>query len=110
RQERRVLTGAASDLAASHEDCLALRHDLRLERAVDGVVLEQVSQRLGVREIVDSDDFDILRLQGRPEEHATDSTESVDTDANAHGRAPCGDLGSPNSIKLYGRVDDAGNC
>ena len=34
----------------------------------DGVILEQVGQRLGVGQIVDADDFDVTLLQRRAEE------------------------------------------
>jgi hypothetical protein len=71
------------------EDRAVLGTDLGRQVAVDGVVLEQVGQRLGVGQIVDGDDLDVLRFQRGAEEHATDAPEAVDTNSNAHGRAPC---------------------
>jgi hypothetical protein len=73
-------------------------------------MLEQVGQGLGIGEVVDSHDFDVLRLQRRPKEHATDPTESVDAYTNAHGQAPCENLGKSWPYELYGGVDDASNC
>jgi hypothetical protein len=54
------------------------------ENAVDRVVLEQMRQRLGVRQVVDRDNFDLRLLERRPEEHPSDSSEPVDTDSYAH--------------------------
>ena len=110
-QGGRVLERADLDLTSVHEERLALGDHLRAERAVDGIVLQQVAQGLGVRQVVDADHLDVLRLERRAEKDPPDPTESVDADANAHGRAPiCGDCGTFDCDELYGGVRDAGNC
>ncbi len=93
RERRRVLERADPDLAPIHEDRLAFRHDFRLERAVHRIVLQEVGKGLRVSEVVDPDDFDVLRLQRGTEEHASDPTESVDADSNTHGELLVGTVG-----------------
>src|SRR5699024_6513014 len=55
------------------------------EAAEDGVVLQQVGQRLVVHQVVGGDDLDVgsRRLDGA-EEVAADAAEAVDTYANSH--------------------------
>ena len=52
-----------------------------------GVVLEEMRQCLGVGEIIDPDDLDILGRQRRPEEDSTDSPEPVDSYSHRHVRS-----------------------
>src|SRR5262249_44045034 len=92
-QRRRILERTDPDLASIHEERLALGGHFRTERTVDGIVLEQVAQGFGVRQVVDANHLDILRLERGAEKDPPDPTESIDADANTHGRAPmCGDL------------------
>src|SRR5262249_4059177 len=92
-QRRRILERTDPDLASVHEERLALGGHFRAERAVNGIVLQQVAKGLGVRQVVDADHLDILRLERGAEKDPPDPTESIDTDANGHGRAPMsGDL------------------
>ena len=53
------------------------------EVAVDRVVLEQVRERLRVRQVVDPDDLQVLAL-GRPEGEPPDASESIDADTCRH--------------------------
>jgi hypothetical protein len=86
-----ILDGQDLDLAAVDEDGAVLGGDLGLEVAVDGIVLQQMREALGVGEIVDADHLDVTGgFQRRPEKDASDAPETVDADSNAHGRAPCG--------------------
>src|SRR5216117_2372215 len=90
RQRRRVLDRAHPDLAPVDEDGLALGGDVGLEVAVDGIVLQEVRQGLGIGEVVDADHLDLaVRLERGAEEDAPDAAESVDADSNTHERAPC---------------------
>ena len=52
---------------------------------MDRVVLEQVTQGLGVREVVDADELDVgaVALRGADDE-AADATEAVDAYAHSH--------------------------
>ncbi len=59
-----------------------------VERAVDGVVLQEMGQRLGVGQVVDRHHLDVRRLQGRAKEHPADPSEPVHSDAHCHGRSP----------------------
>ena len=84
RERRWVLRGAHPHLPAVDEDRLALVSHFTGEDAVDRIVLQQMRQRLGVRQVVDRHDFDLRLLERRPEEHPPDSSEPVDTDSHAH--------------------------
>ena len=63
-----------------------------LERAVVGVVGEQVRVGLGISEIVEGDDLHIaiepIFLVDGAIGEATDAAETVDADTNGHGRSP----------------------
>ena len=59
--------------------------DLAVEAALDGVVLQQVGEGLGVGEVVDGDDLDVRTLlEGGAEEVTADAAEAVDTNAGGH--------------------------
>ena len=69
-------------------DAVADRY-LAGERAEDRVVLEQVPERAGVRDVVDGDDLDVrVRLVRRAEDVAADAAEAVDADAYSHDPDP----------------------
>ena len=103
RQRRRVLLGEDSDLVAVDGDRAVSCLDVALVRAVNRVVLEQVRERLRIREIVHGDEVDVrdtLLLRGA--KHLTsDSSEAVDADANSHSvlspvrLAPVAECGRP---------------
>ena len=76
------------DLAAVDADGAVRRLDAR-QRAVDRVVLEQVGQRPGVRDVVHGDDLDVgAGLVRGAEDVAADAAEAVDPDAYWHGLEP----------------------
>src|SRR4029078_12900640 len=76
------------DLAAVDADGAVRRLDPQ-QRAVDRVVLEQVGQRAGVRDVVHGDDLDVRAglLRGA-EDIAADAAEAVDPDAYWPGVEP----------------------
>ena len=85
RQRRRVALGEHLDLAAVDGQRAVADRDLARERAEDRVVLEQVAERAGVRDVVDGDDLDVgVRLVRRAEDVAADAAEAVDADAYSH--------------------------
>ena len=89
RQVRRVALGQHLDLVAVDDQRVLADLDRARERAEDGVVLEQVAQRAGVREVVDGDDLDVrARLVRGAEDVAADPAEAVDPDAYSHGLEP----------------------
>jgi hypothetical protein len=55
---------------------------------MDRVKLQHVSQVFWLEEVVDTDDFDVLRkvLDRSAEDHSSDASESVNTEFN-HGNA-----------------------
>jgi hypothetical protein len=57
---------------------------------VHRVVLEEVRERLGIREVVDGNDFDIrnLLLLRRAEDLPPDAPEAVDSYTNGHPDSP----------------------
>ena len=75
-QCRGVLGGAHAHLAAID--------DLGVEDAVDGVVLEQVGQGLGIRQVIDGDHLELRRRERRAEKDPADTPESVDADSHTH--------------------------
>ena len=56
--------------------------------AVDGVVAQQVPERVGIRQIVHRDEIDVLVAERRPHDVAPDPSEPVDCDFYGHGIPP----------------------
>src|SRR5206468_12567108 len=84
-QGARVALGKDAHLMTVDGKPVCGRVNLAVESAVDRVVLQQMSKRLGVGEIVDGDDFDLRSaFLGGAQEVAADAAEAVDTDADGH--------------------------
>ena len=82
----RVTLGQDLDGLVAHTDEVLADLEISLEGAENGVVLEQVRERLGVGEVVDRDDFDVAATSGdRAPEIAADPTEAVDAYTDGHG-------------------------
>ena len=80
-----VAVGEDLDVLAVDDDAVVIVGDFTVETAEDGVVLEQVSEGLVVRQVVDRHDLEVrLLLEGGAEEVAADTTEAVDTNAGGH--------------------------
>jgi hypothetical protein len=60
-----------------------------LEIAQDGVVFQEVGEGLGVGDVVDGHEFQVLVVQGGPQDVPPDPTEPVDADADGHARSSC---------------------
>ena len=85
RQVGRVLLGGDRDLLAVDDEGLVGGLDRAVELLVDAVVLQQVGQVLGIGQVVDRDDLELLRLLGQDaEDEAADAAEAIDTDADSH--------------------------
>src|SRR6478609_1310578 len=82
---RGVALGERTDLLAVDDDVLVVEVHAQRETAEDRVVLEQVRERLVVREVVDAHDLDVsARRHDGAVEVPSDTTEAVDTDADGH--------------------------
>jgi hypothetical protein len=78
----RVLLGDDLHLVAGDDQRALARLDLAREAAVHRVVAEEVSQGLGVGQVIDEDQIERLLVRHqRADEPAADATEPVDTDA-----------------------------
>ena len=71
---------------AVHDEPVALDLHRAGETAVDGVVLEQVGQRLGVGDVVDGDELEVglVREHGGAQHVASDPAEPVDAHSHGH--------------------------
>ena len=81
RQLGRVALGHDLDAVAVDHDAVAVDAHVRRERAVRGVVLEQVGVGLRVAEVVDRDELKLVLLAALvvgAQDHAADAAESVD--------------------------------
>ena len=85
-QGGRILLGGEADLLAVDDEEVAVDRDVVVEDAVHGVVLQHVREVVRVEQVVDADDFDVIRevFDGGTEHHAANSSESVDTDFDSH--------------------------
>src|SRR5204863_2278491 len=79
REPGGILLGEDLELGLPGRDGPVADLDVFVELPEDGVVLEQVSHRLRVAEIVDRDDLEVpAALEVRPEEIPPDPPEAVD--------------------------------
>ena len=81
----RVPLGGGADLLAVDDEVVRVGRDLAVELAVDRVVLEEVSERVVVEQVVDGNDLDVRVRRGGAEDEAADAAEAVDTDLDGHG-------------------------
>src|SRR6185312_4078215 len=67
-------------------ECPLAVRDIAIERAVDGIVLEEVRQRLRVSEVIDSDEVDVCHslFEGGANNLPSDSSKAVDANTNCH--------------------------
>ena len=72
------------DGVSINENLVLLGLNSRRQRAVHRVVFEQVGERLGVREIVDSDDLQVFVTHRGAQHVAPDASESIDSYSNGH--------------------------
>ena len=87
---RRVALGQHLEVARAHPQPAAFDRHLVGQVAEHRVVLEQVGQRLRIRDVVDRDELDILlaALQGGPHDVAADPSEPVDPHLDGHCSCP----------------------
>jgi hypothetical protein len=86
-QVRRVAVGEDLERLAVDDQLAVADLDRARVRAEDRVVLEQLAERLGVRQVVDGDPLDVgVARVGGAEQVAADAAEAVDPDTYGHGR------------------------
>ena len=83
-----ICLGIDDDLLAVDGDIVVPVGDFVRQRAMHGVVLQQVRHGLGVRQVIDGDDFHVRIAHGSPENQTTDTTETIDTDFYCHDEIP----------------------
>jgi len=82
-----VADGKSSDFPAVNHDCIGRRFYIRPERAVGGIIFEQMGDGFGVGKIVDGHEFHIAALETRPKHQTADTPESVDCNSYRHGHS-----------------------
>src|SRR5262249_46090414 len=81
----RVLLGRDPDLATIDDQRLLTRLDRPLEPAVNAVVLQEQGEVLGIRKVIDHENFKVLRpFRHDAEDQSADPAESIDTHSNGH--------------------------
>ncbi len=83
-----ILAGEHLELVAVDRDAVGAAGDRGAQVAEHRVVLQQVRQRLGVGEVVDTHEIDVAVGQGRAHDVAPDSTEPVDAYSDGHVTPP----------------------
>ena len=88
-----VLNGIDLDLLAIDDDGILgsfdgvlVLTDLAQERALSGVVLEQVSQHLGAGQVIDGNNFVALSLKHLTESQTADTAKTIDSNFNSHSK------------------------
>ncbi|MPM90357.1 hypothetical protein SDC9_137478 [bioreactor metagenome] len=83
-QTGRILFGGQTDAVAVDDQEIAVDGDVAVEDAVDRVVLEHVGQVIGIKQIVDADNLNVLAevFDRGAEHHTANAPETVDTDFN----------------------------
>ena len=88
-----ILNGVDFDLLAIDDDGILssfdgvlVLTDLAQERALSGVVLEQVSQHLGAGQVIDGNNFVALSLKHLTESQTADTAKTIDSNFNSHSK------------------------
>ena len=76
-----ILLAEDLNLVAVYDEVVAFHFDIVVEVAVYGVVLEHVSEIVGIEEVIDTYHNDVLRkvLHSSAENHTTDTAKTVNT-------------------------------
>ena len=84
RQLRRVGNRCHLDRLPVHLEAFPGELHIGVEATVDGVVLEQMSQRLRVGDVVDRDDVEGGVTEGLAEDQSADTAEAIDRNTESH--------------------------
>ena len=76
-----ILLAEDLNLVAVYDEVVAFHFDIVVELAMYGVVLKHVSEIIGIEQVVDTYDHDVLRevLHSSAENHTTDTAKTVNT-------------------------------
>ena len=87
----RIALGGDMDSAAIDDQIIAINFDRAAERTVDRIALEQPGIGLGIRQIVDRNQFEpaVRTLDDRARDIAPDAPETVDCNLDRHGKYSC---------------------
>lgn len=83
-----VALGGDADGLAVNDELAVLDLDGALEAAVGRVILEHVSHVVGVEQVVNTYNLDVVALAGGAEDETADASETVDTDLDCHVESP----------------------
>ena len=82
----RILFSEDLDLVAVDDEEVAFDLDVVVESAVDGVILQHVSEVVSVEKVVDTDNSNVLGevFHSSAEDHTADTTETINTEFESH--------------------------
>src|SRR5207247_4813893 len=80
----RVFLGENLDRLAVHDEVVIVSFDGCFQGPVNRVILQEIGQRLGVREVIDREKIQLGIAQRRPQHVAPDPPEPVDSDTYGH--------------------------
>jgi hypothetical protein len=83
-QLSRIFDGGDYDFPAIDNDTIVLNRHLRIESAVNRIVLQQMGDGHRIHKVIYGDHFKIISAQRRPEKETADSTEPIDSYVGFH--------------------------
>ena len=84
-QVGRIFFGGQANGLAVHHQVVSADRDVAIEAAMHRIVLQHVGQVVRLQQVVDGNDFHLREVfRHCTEYHATDTTESIDTDFDCH--------------------------
>ena len=86
-----VFFGENLNLVAIDDHVVAIDLDVVLELAMNGIVLQHVSEIIRVEKVVDTDNLNVICevFHSSAEHHTADTTETIDTEFKSHFRILC---------------------
>jgi hypothetical protein len=69
---------------ATHQYGVLIMRDLAREEPVYGIILEQIGQIANMRQIVDRHDLDVGQGERAPQDHAANTSKTVNANTTCH--------------------------
>ena len=79
-----VALGEHGDGTAIHNDGVLAGGHLGVDLTVHGVILQHIGKVISGTQVVDAHDLDLGVVQAAPQDHAANTTKTIDTDFDAH--------------------------